>query len=88
MGKTTYTVYKVSFYLLAIKKSRIGSPNRNLFSNWNITYYFDIHVCNMRKDYLVALMILVPFIGWLFNIYALFLFIPLGFLWSKSEKKS
>ncbi|SUZ79670.1 uncharacterized protein METZ01_LOCUS32524 [marine metagenome] len=40
----------------------------------------------MKKDYLIILMILVPFVGSLFNVYALFLFLPLGFLWSKSKK--
>tara|TARA_S200000501_G_scaffold336941_1_gene342664 strand:- start:91 stop:216 length:126 start_codon:yes stop_codon:yes gene_type:complete len=41
----------------------------------------------MKKEYLVALMILVPLIGWFFNIYALFLFLPLGFFWKKNAKK-
>jgi len=43
----------------------------------------------MKKEYLIALMFLVPFVGWLFNVYALFLFLPLGFLWkiNNNDKK-
>ena len=39
----------------------------------------------MKKEYLIALMVLIPLIGWLFNIYALFLFLPLGVLWKNKK---
>tara|TARA_B110000003_G_scaffold13905_1_gene13743 strand:+ start:801 stop:941 length:141 start_codon:yes stop_codon:yes gene_type:complete len=40
----------------------------------------------MKKEYLIFLMVLIPLIGWLFNVYALFLFLPLGFLWKTKNK--
>ena len=38
-----------------------------------------------NRDWLILAMILVPLIGILFNIYALFLFIPLGFFFKNKK---
>ncbi len=37
-----------------------------------------------NKYWLITAMILIPIIGLMFNIYAIFLFLPLGFLYSKT----
>ena len=36
-----------------------------------------------KKHWLLLAMILVPVIGYIFNIYALFLFIPIGYFFKK-----
>ncbi len=41
----------------------------------------------MKKEYLIALMILVPLIGFWFNIYALFLVLPLGLYFNNKNAK-
>jgi len=35
--------------------------------------------------WLIALMILIPIVAYMFNFFALFLFIPLGFLFKKKN---
>ena len=39
-----------------------------------------------NKYWLITAMILIPIIGLMFNIYAIFLFLPLGFLYRKHEQ--
>lgn len=43
------------------------------------TFFFGVKLIKMKnRDWLILAMIIVPLIGIVFNIYALFLFIPLG----------
>ena len=47
---------------------------------------FGLKLIKMKnRDWLILAMILVPLIGILFNIYALFLFIPLGFFFKNKK---